>query len=70
MKQEFLSGLATATEDLRAQGLFKSEAVLTSPQQSIVRLADGRELLNLCANNYLGLANHPAVRIAARQAHR
>jgi glycine C-acetyltransferase len=68
MKQEFLSGLATATEGLRAQGLFKSEAVLTSPQQSIVRLADGRELLNLCANNYLGLANHPAVRIAARQA--
>src|SRR5258706_1509345 len=68
MKQEFLSGLATATEGLRAQGLFKSEAVLSSPQQSIVRLADGRELLNLCANNYLGLANHPAVRIAARQA--
>jgi len=68
MKQEFLKGLASATEDLRSQGLFKSEVTLASPQQAVITLADGRQLLNLCANNYLGLANHPAVRDAARQA--
>lgn len=68
MKQDFLDGLVTATEDLRTQGLFKIEAVLTSPQQAVITRADGRQLLNLCANNYLGLANHPAVREAAQQA--
>jgi glycine C-acetyltransferase len=68
MRQDFLLGLAAATEDLRAQGLFKSEVALASPQQSVIKLDDGRELLNLCANNYLGLANHPAIREAARQA--
>ncbi|HTE40938.1 MAG TPA: glycine C-acetyltransferase [Steroidobacteraceae bacterium] len=68
MKQDFLRELTSATEALRAQGLFKSEALLATPQQSVVRLQDGRELLNLCANNYLGLANHPQVKAAARQA--
>lgn len=68
MKQDFLDGLVTATEDLRTQGLFKGEAVLTSPQQAVITRADGQQLLNLCANNYLGLANHPTVREAARQA--
>jgi glycine C-acetyltransferase len=68
MKQDFLNSLVSATEDLRGQGLFKSEAVLTTPQQAEIIRADGRKLLNLCANNYLGLANHPAVREAARQA--
>jgi glycine C-acetyltransferase len=68
MKQDFLHGLAAATDDLRAQGLYKSEAVLATPQQAVITLDDGRQLLNLCANNYLGLANHPAVRDAARQA--
>jgi glycine C-acetyltransferase len=52
---------------LRKQGLYKSERVLTSPQGGVVR-AGGREVINLCANNYLGLANHPAVRAAAQRA--
>jgi glycine C-acetyltransferase len=52
---------------LRAQGLYKGERVLTSPQGGVVR-AGGREVINLCANNYLGLANHPAVRAAAERA--
>jgi glycine C-acetyltransferase len=52
---------------LREQGLYKSERVLTSPQGGVVR-AGGREVINLCANNYLGLANHPAVRAAAQRA--
>lgn len=68
MRADFLADLALRTEQLRAEGLFKPERVIGSPQQAVVRLADGRELVNLCANNYLGLANHPAVREAARLA--
>ena len=52
---------------LREQGLYKGERVLTSPQGGVVRAGD-REVINLCANNYLGLANHPAVRAAAQRA--
>jgi glycine C-acetyltransferase len=52
---------------LREQGLYKGERVLTSPQGGVVR-AGGKEVINLCANNYLGLANHPAVRAAAQRA--
>jgi len=44
------------------------ERVLTSPQQARVRVAGGADVLNLCANNYLGLANHPVVREAAQRA--
>ncbi len=68
MDQAFLDRLTTQTHGLREQGLFKPERVLGSPQQPVVRLADGREVVNLCANNYLGLANHPAVREAAHRA--
>jgi glycine C-acetyltransferase len=52
---------------LREQGLYKNERVLEGPQAALVR-AGGREVINLCANNYLGLANHPAVRAAAQRA--
>jgi glycine C-acetyltransferase len=52
---------------LREQGLYKNERVLAGPQGALVR-AGGREVINLCANNYLGLANHPAVRAAAQRA--
>ncbi len=68
MDQPFLDRLARQCDDLRAQGLFKPERVLGSPQQPLVRLADGRELINLCANNYLALANHPSIREAAHRA--
>jgi glycine C-acetyltransferase len=68
VKGEFLQLLANEREQLKAQGLFKPVRVLTSPQQAVVRVADGTEVINLCANNYLGLANHPAVREAARLA--
>jgi glycine C-acetyltransferase len=64
----FLERLALQTEELRGQGLFKPERQLSSPQQPVVRLADGRQLINLCANNYLALANHPAIREAAHRA--
>ena len=68
VKSEFLRRLASDTEQLRAQGLFKPERVLTSPQQAVVRVNDGSEVINLCANNYLGLANDASVREAARVA--
>ena len=68
MDQAFLDRLSAQCDGLREQGLYKPERVLGSPQQPVVRLADGRELVNLCANNYLALANHPAVREAAHRA--
>jgi glycine C-acetyltransferase len=68
MDRGFLDRLAAQTEDLKGAGLFKPERVLASPQQPVVKLADGRELINLCANNYLALANHPSIREAAHRA--
>jgi len=65
---DFLERLDRQTTDLRGEGLFKPERVLTSPQQPVVRLGDGREVVNLCANNYLALANHPSLREAAHRA--
>ena len=67
MNPTFLARLEADIEQLRTQGLYKSERVLASPQAGHVRTGD-REVINLCANNYLGLASHPAVREAARRA--
>ncbi len=67
MNPSFLERLSTEIAGLREQGLYKSERVITSPQAGVVRTGD-RELINLCANNYLGLASHPAVREAAHRA--
>jgi glycine C-acetyltransferase len=64
----FYSTAQQTLQDLRAQGLYKSERQLSSPQSALIRVAAGRELLNLCANNYLGLADHPAVIAAAHEA--
>ena len=55
-------------DQLRAQGLFKAERVIVSPQSAEIALADGRKVLNFCANNYLGLADHPEVIAAAKAA--
>lgn len=63
--QQYLSDQLAA---LRAAGTYKTERVIVTPQGTTVRVADGRPVLNLCANNYLGLAQHPAVREAAREA--
>ena len=68
MDQAFLDRLTRQTAELDAQGLYKRERVIGSGQQAAVRLADGREVINLCANNYLGLANHPLLREAAHRA--
>ena len=62
------NSLKKATEqqlaDIRAAGLYKTERKILSPQSGEIRVAQG-EVLNLCANNYLGLANHPDVKQAA-----
>ncbi len=68
MKSEFLDRLRQETAGLETAGLLKRERIIGSPQGPTVRLADGRELVNLCANNYLGLASHPAVVAAAHRA--
>ncbi|CAN5557780.1 glycine C-acetyltransferase [soil metagenome] len=59
----------TATlEEIKAQGLYKTERVITGPQNAEISIADGRRVINLCANNYLGLADHPALIAAAKEA--
>jgi glycine C-acetyltransferase len=65
--KEFRERLSRDTEALDAAGLLKRERVIGSAQGPVVRLADGREMINLCANNYLGLANHPTVLQAAHE---
>jgi glycine C-acetyltransferase len=68
VNQAFLDQLAAQTEELRTSGLFKEERVIISPQDAVIRVADGSQVINFCANNYLGLANHPALVEAARAA--
>ena len=55
-------------ESIHDSGLYKDERIITSPQSAEITLADGRKVLNFCANNYLGLANHPRLIEAARKA--
>ena len=68
METGLRTDLAQRTADLRSQGFFKAERVITSPQAAHITLADGREVLNLCANNYLGLAHDPTLEMAAAAA--
>jgi glycine C-acetyltransferase len=63
----FYQRLDSELEQLRAQGLFKNERVISTPQGGQIR-ANDVDVVNLCANNYLGLANHPAIREAAHRA--
>ena len=60
--------LESELASIREQGLFKTERTIVSPQQAEIVLADGRRVLNFCANNYLGLADHPALIAAAKRA--
>jgi glycine C-acetyltransferase len=66
MNPAVIERLRAELASLREQGLYKSERVLEGPQGGVVH-AGGRDVINLCANNYLGLANHPAVRAAAQR---
>jgi len=68
MDPVFLDQLSAKADELRSSGLFKQERTIASPQQAVITLEDGSEVVNLCANNYLGLANHPALVEAAAAA--
>ena len=68
MTRATLSRLGDTLASIRADGLFKSERIITSPQSAEIELAGGQRVLNFCANNYLGLADHPAVIQAAKDA--
>jgi len=67
MNDDFKNYLTSEINSLREAGLYKSERIIASPQKARIKLQDGREVLNLCANNYLGLANHPQVLAAAKE---
>src|SRR5262245_47969636 len=60
-----LDALHPQLDDIRARGLYKKERLIQTPQGSAIRVG-GHEVINFCANNYLGLANHPAIVAAAR----
>jgi len=68
MDPAFLEHLKAETEKLRQSGLYKQERVIVSPQRADIRVEGGQEAINLCANNYLGLSDHPALVEAAREA--
>src|SRR3954464_10047056 len=68
MLAEFDQRLANTLAEIRSQGLYKSERIITSPQDAKIGIAGGRQVLNMCANNYLGLADHPALIAAAKEA--
>ena len=71
MPANFLSSLAAQTDALHGEGLFKKERLIAGPQQAAIEVQSNgntTEVLNLCANNYLGLANHPEVIAAAHKA--
>ena len=68
MYGDFQNHVRQQLDGIRAAGTWKGERFIATPQGVRIRLADGRDVLNLCANNYLGLAQHPDVRAAAHEA--
>jgi len=68
MVAEFENQVSQTLEEIKSQGLFKTERVITSPQDAHIAITGGKCVLNMCANNYLGLADHPALVAAAKEA--
>jgi glycine C-acetyltransferase len=68
MLAEFEKQLSQTLEEIKSQGLYKTERIITTPQDAHIAVADGKRVLNMCANNYLGLADHPALIAAAKEA--
>src|SRR5258707_10285418 len=68
MLAEFDQQLTKTLGEIKAQGLYKTERIITTPQDAHIAVAGGKRVLNLCANNYLGLAHHPALIAAAKEA--
>ncbi|CNI95945.1 MULTISPECIES: glycine C-acetyltransferase [Yersinia] len=67
VRNPFYQQLEQQLETTRAEGLYKNERIITSAQQADIAVADGRHVINFCANNYLGLANHPRLIEAAKK---
>jgi len=67
MYQEFKSHLQAELTNIEQAGLYKNERIIVSPQGAVIRVADGKEVLNFCANNYLGLSNNPSLIEAAKK---
>ena len=68
MLAEFEQQVSQTLQEIKSQGLFKTERVITSPQDAHIAITGGQRVLNMCANNYLGLADHPALIAAAKEA--
>jgi len=68
MLPEFEKQISETLQEIKSQGLFKTERVITSPQDAHIAITGGKRVLNMCANNYLGLADHPALITAAKEA--
>ena len=68
MDKSFLSQLEQEVTEIREAGLYKAERIIVSPQGTVIRMQDGSEAINLCANNYLGLSSDPSVVEVARAA--
>jgi len=68
MIAEFEKQVSQTLEEIKSQGLFKTERIITSPQDAHIAITGGKRVLNMCANNYLGLADHPALIAAAKEA--
>jgi glycine C-acetyltransferase len=68
MDRSFHHHISHQLDEIRAAGTYKRERVIMTPQGTTIRVSDGKPVLNLCANNYLGLAQHPAVAAAAKAA--
>src|SRR5438045_9010843 len=68
MLAEFQKQLSQTLEEIKSQGLFKTERIITTPQDAHIAVAGGKRVINMCANNYLGLADHPELIKAAKAA--
>jgi glycine C-acetyltransferase len=68
MLAEFQKQVSQTLQEIESQGLYKTERIITSPQDAHIAITGGKRVLNMCANNYLGLADHPALIAAAKEA--
>src|SRR4051794_13347144 len=68
MLAAFDQQLSRTLDEIRSQGLYKTERIITTPQDAKISVGEGKRVLNMCANNYLGLADHPALVAAAKEA--
>ena len=68
MSIDFISHITSELNSIHSEGLFKAERIITTPQSRIVALEDGSTVINLCANNYLGLSNNPSLITAGKNA--